>query len=113
MLHPYTLVSAALVLLGTAASPALAEADSWSFGDGFYSGPPTSGASITKASWSLVPPAVPSGVTVSNSADEVWVSIWIGVSSSAGSDDDDLYQPLLNWSPDQESQYVLQCGVLC
>ncbi|KAI9926594.1 hypothetical protein ASPWEDRAFT_54546 [Aspergillus wentii DTO 134E9] len=86
------------------ALPATAVAnDVWAFGNGFYSGP-ASGAHITKATWSIVPPTVPQGVTVESTDDEVWVSLWIGLSATAGSDDDDLYQPLLNWSPDQESQ---------
>ncbi|PYH97600.1 hypothetical protein BO71DRAFT_318300 [Aspergillus ellipticus CBS 707.79] len=95
--------SSVAVPLAFAARAAAVASDAWAFGNGFYTGPPSSGY-ITKATWSLVPPAVPSGVTVSNDDDEVWVSLWIGLSSSAGSYDDDLYQPLLNWSPDNESQ---------
>jgi hypothetical protein len=81
-------------------------ADHWVFGNSlFYLGPPT-GASIMKATYSLVPPDVPSGVKVSSPSDQVWVSVWVGASSTNGDEGANLYQPLLNWSPDQESQYV-------
>ncbi|KAJ5329398.1 hypothetical protein MYU51_015111 [Penicillium brevicompactum] len=96
--------SFALVPLANAIG-ALAAADSWVFGNtGFYLGPPSGSAEIVKATYSITPPAVPSGYTVSDSNDEVWVSVWVGASASAGSDDYNLYQPLFNWSPDQESQ---------
>lgn len=97
--------SSAIAPLAFALRAAAVANDVWAFGNGFYSGP-ASGAHITKATWSIVPPTVPQGVTVESTDDEVWVSLWIGLSATAGSDDDDLYQPLLNWSPDQESQYV-------
>ncbi|KAE8390302.1 hypothetical protein BDV23DRAFT_172463 [Aspergillus alliaceus] len=77
--------------------------DSWAFGNGFYSGPATN-AHITRATWSLVPPTVPQGVKVQDSNDQVWVSLWIGLQHTNGDDNSYLYQPLLNWSPDQESQ---------
>ncbi|PWY86651.1 hypothetical protein BO70DRAFT_351253 [Aspergillus heteromorphus CBS 117.55] len=98
MRYSYTAVP-----LAFAARAAAVASDAWAFGNGFYTGPPSAGH-ITKATWSLVAPSVPSDVEVSNSDDEVWVSLWVGVSASAGSYDDDLYQPLLNWSPDNESQ---------
>ncbi|KAL5363822.1 hypothetical protein BJX96DRAFT_178413 [Aspergillus floccosus] len=92
-----------LLSLGFAV-PAIATAkDTWAFGNGFYTGPSTN-AHIVKASWSLVQPSVPSNVTVENASDQVWVSLWIGLSSTAGDYSTNLYQPLLNWSPDQESQ---------
>lgn len=89
------------------ATGALAAADSWAFGNSmFYLGPPTGSSEIIKATYSITPPAVPSGYAVSDTNDEVWVSVWVGASASASSNDYDLYQPLFNWSPDQESQYV-------
>lgn len=98
--------SFALVPLANAIG-ALAAADSWVFGNtGFYLGPPSGSAEIVKATYSITPPAVPTNYTVSDTSDEVWVSVWVGASASAGSDDYNLYQPLFNWSPDQESQYV-------
>ncbi|KAJ5760220.1 hypothetical protein N7520_007376 [Penicillium odoratum] len=79
--------------------------DSYVIGDSlFYLGPPSGNSRITKATYSILPPSVPSGAKVSNADDEVWVSVWVGASSSAGSGDHDLYQPLFNWSLDQESQ---------
>lgn len=97
--------SSVAIPLALAARAAAVESDVWAFGNGFYTGPPTN-AHITRATWSLVPPDVPSNYTVNNTDDEVWVSLWIGLSSTAGDYDADLYQPLLNWSPDNESQYV-------
>lgn len=99
--------SSVAIPLALAARAAAVESDVWAFGNGFYTGPPTN-AHITRATWSLVPPDVPSNYTVKNTDDEVWVSLWIGLSSTAGDYDADLYQPLLNWSPDNESQYVHQ-----
>lgn len=88
---------------------ALAAADSWVFGDSlFYLGPPSSNAAIVKATYSITPPDVPSGYEYSGSSDAPWVSVWVGASASESSNDYNLYQPLFNWSPDQESQYVVQ-----
>lgn len=103
-MRPIYTVIPAVAAVGTAASQ---PADSWVFGNSlFYLGPPSGSARITKATYSIVPPSVPSGATVSNTNDEVWVSVWVGASSTAGDADANLYQPLLNWSPDQESQYA-------
>ncbi|EIT83082.1 hypothetical protein AO1008_09930 [Aspergillus oryzae 100-8] len=93
----------AAVPLALALRAAATTKDSWAFGNGFYSGPATN-AHITKATWSLVPPTVPQGVEVQDSSDQVWVSLWIGLQHTNGDDSSYLYQPLLNWSPDQESQ---------
>lgn len=103
MHYAYISIPLTLALGVTASMPA----DSWVFGNSlFYLGPPT-GASITKATYSLVPPDVPSGVKVSSPSDQVWVSVWVGASSTNGDANANLYQPLLNWSPDQESQGCL------
>ncbi|KAB8068514.1 hypothetical protein BDV29DRAFT_195602 [Aspergillus leporis] len=93
----------ATVPLALAMRAAATTKDSWAFGNGFYSGP-ASGAHITKATWSLVPPTVPQGAKVQDSRDQVWVSLWIGLQHANGDDNSYLYQPLLTWSPDQESQ---------
>ncbi|GAB1201320.1 hypothetical protein APSETT444_010711 [Aspergillus pseudonomiae] len=95
----------AAVPLALALRAAATTKDSWAFGNGFYSGPATN-AHITKATWSLVPPTVPQGVEVQDPSDQVWVSLWIGLQHTNGDDSSYLYQPLLNWSPDQESQCV-------
>ncbi|RAK74116.1 uncharacterized protein BO72DRAFT_517183 [Aspergillus fijiensis CBS 313.89] len=95
----YTYITLALALGSIAAySP-----DSWTFGYGFYLGPPAHGQ-ITKATYSIAAPGVPQGTTVKDPRDEVWTSIWIGVSATQGDASNSLYQPLFNWSPDQKSQ---------
>lgn len=50
--------------------------DSWAFGNMFTLGPTSDESSIyiKKATYSLVPPAVPSGTSQS----DAWMSIWIG-----------------------------------
>jgi hypothetical protein len=97
----YALTPLAAAIGAVASQPA----DSWVFGNSlFYLGPPSGNSRITKATYSIVPPSVPSGF-VSNASDEPWVSVWVGASSTAGDQDANLYQPIFNWSPDQESQY--------
>lgn len=97
-------IHAFVPLIGAIGAVASQPTDSWVFGDSlFYLGPPSGDSRITKATYSIEPPAVPSGAKASTN-DEVWVSVWVGASSSAGSEDYDLYQPLFNWSLDQESQ---------
>lgn len=82
--------------------------DSWVFGNSmFYLGPPSGNSRITKATYSIVSPSVPSG-SKSDSGDEPWVSVWVGASSTAGDQDANLYQPIFNWCPDQESQYGIR-----
>ncbi|KAJ6093033.1 hypothetical protein N7486_008322 [Penicillium sp. IBT 16267x] len=98
-------IHAFVPLIGAIGAVASQPTDSYLFGDSlFYLGPPSGNARITKATYSILPPAVPSGAKVSHASDEVWVSVWVGASSSAGHEDYDLYQPLFNWSLDQESQ---------
>ncbi|KAJ5890469.1 uncharacterized protein N7473_006697 [Penicillium subrubescens] len=81
--------------------------DSWVFGNSMFSlGPPSGNSRIIKATYSILPPSVPLRSTVSNKKDEIWASVWVGASSTAGDHNANLYQPLFNWSPDQESQYV-------
>ncbi|CEJ55067.1 hypothetical protein PMG11_01344 [Penicillium brasilianum] len=97
----YTLVPVVAAIRAAASQPS----DSWVFGNSFfYLGPPSGNARITKATYSILPPSVPTNTTVSNKNDEVWVSVWVGASSTAGDENANLYQPLFNWSPNQESQ---------
>jgi hypothetical protein len=80
--------------------------EDWHFGNMFAIGPASNNAQITKATYSLTPPPVPCGSTQENANDAPWLSIWIGISASMSDQAADLFQPLLNWSPDQESQCV-------
>ncbi|OQE25258.1 hypothetical protein PENSTE_c006G09357 [Penicillium steckii] len=95
----YVLTPLAAAIGALASQPA----DSWVFGNSlFYLGPPSGNAHITKATYSIVPPSVPT--EFESASDEPWVSVWVGASSTAGDQDANLYQPIFNWSPDQESQ---------
>ncbi|KAF7595398.1 hypothetical protein BBP40_006392 [Aspergillus hancockii] len=78
--------------------------EDWHFGNMFAIGPTSNNAQITKATYSLTPPPVPCGTTQEKANDAPWLSIWIGISASMSDQAADLFQPLLNWSPDQESQ---------
>ncbi|KAJ5973689.1 hypothetical protein N7481_010899 [Penicillium waksmanii] len=98
----YALTPLAAAIGAVASQPA----DSWVFGNSlFYLGPPSGNSYIAKATYSIVPPSVPWGAK-SNADDEPWVSVWVGASSTAGDQDANLYQPIFNWCPDQESQYA-------
>lgn len=88
------------------ALPAAGMYEDWHFGNMFTLGPTSDNVAITKATYSLVPPSVPCGVKQTKPNDAPWLSIWIGVSGSMSDQTADLFQPLLNWSPDQESQYA-------
>ncbi|KKK15376.1 hypothetical protein P175DRAFT_0483070 [Aspergillus ochraceoroseus IBT 24754] len=104
MHYTYTLLPLTAALAATVSGSTTPESDTWYFGDTFfYLGPPTN-ANIIKATYTITPPSVPTGYYVDNADDEVWVSVWVGASSSDGSLSADLYQPLFNWSPNQESQ---------
>lgn len=72
----------------------------------FSLGPAKNNAQITKATYSLVPPAVPCGAGEKNTSTPPSLALWLGLSDSASNQNTDLFQPLLNWSPDQQSQYV-------
>lgn len=95
-----------LPLLALALRARAGEFDAWKFGNMFALGPTTGDAYITKATWSVVPPSVPCGSKMENPNDPPFMSIWIGVTQTFTEPGMDLFQPLLNWSPDQESQYV-------
>ncbi|KAL1634470.1 hypothetical protein SLS58_010666 [Diplodia intermedia] len=104
MYKPTTTASAVLAL-AAATGVSAADFSAWAFGNMFAVGPPASGAAhITKATWSVVPPATPSDATDEKS-DPPFLSLWIGVSDSVSDESTALVQPLLNWSPDQESQW--------
>ncbi|GMF79715.1 unnamed protein product [Aspergillus oryzae] len=80
--------------------------EDWHFGNMFAVGPAANNAQITKATYSLVPPAIPCGTVQEKQNDAPWLSIWVGISASMSDQAADLFQPLLNWSPDQKSQCV-------
>ncbi|OJD29644.1 uncharacterized protein BKCO1_7600022 [Diplodia corticola] len=90
-------------VLALAAGASAADYSAWAFGNMFTLGPTTGDAYITKATWSVVPPAVPTDATDEKS-DPPFLSLWIGVSDSISDENTALVQPLLNWSPDQDSQ---------
>ncbi|OJD37992.1 uncharacterized protein BKCO1_5000144 [Diplodia corticola] len=94
-----------LTALALAMGAAAAGLDDWHFGNMFSVGPVSGDVYIAKATWSLTPPATPCGTVTQDSNDDPWMSIWIGVAQSLTDDGTDLFQPLLNWSPDQEAQY--------
>ncbi|KAF4536940.1 uncharacterized protein LTHEOB_11808 [Lasiodiplodia theobromae] len=98
----YKSTSAAVLALAAGASAA--DFSAWAFGNMFTVGPATGNAYITKATWSVLPPAVPSDATMKDKSDPPFLSLWIGVSDSISDENTALVQPLLNWSPDQDSQ---------
>ncbi|KAE8375749.1 hypothetical protein BDV26DRAFT_283223 [Aspergillus bertholletiae] len=93
----------AIVPLTLALRAAAGLYDDWHFGNMFSIGPAVN-AEITKATYSLVPPAIPCGTVQERPNEAPWFSFWIGLSASMGDQTADLFQPLLNWSPDQEAQ---------
>ncbi|KAI9044511.1 uncharacterized protein KD926_000422 [Aspergillus affinis] len=99
-MRSFDLIPTALALAAPAAAGMY---DDWHFGNMFVLGPTSDDVSITKATYSLETPSVPCGVK--QTKDEApWLSIWVGVSASMSDQSADLFQPLLNWSPDQEAQ---------
>lgn len=75
--------------------------DAWKFGNMFTLGSDSS--VITKATYTLVPPSIPCGTVISNKDDQPWMSIWVGISQSVSDQGSDLFQPLLNWAPDNSA----------
>ncbi|KAF4545853.1 uncharacterized protein LTHEOB_4505 [Lasiodiplodia theobromae] len=90
-------------LLALAAGASAADYSAWAFGNMFSVGPSSGDAYITKATWSVVPPAVPTDAT-EGASDHPFLSLWIGISKSISDQSAALVQPLLNWSTNQESQ---------
>lgn len=103
-----TSVSAAAALSLALRASAQSSDESWyqnyKFGNMFYSGPTSGGAYITKATYSMAPPAIPCNyATGSNPQEEL--ALWIGVQESPANKDVlqlSFVQPLLNWAPDQQ-----------
>lgn len=95
-----------LALLASCVAGASAISDAYDFGNTFYLGPPTSSSNyIASITYDLDDvPAVPSGYTAGGSSDNIFVSPWVGISNTVSDQTTTLVQPLLNWSPDQESQ---------
>ncbi|KAF2136446.1 uncharacterized protein K452DRAFT_362547 [Aplosporella prunicola CBS 121167] len=103
-MYSYTAATLAFASLALRASTVAAADDfsDWAFGNMFAIGPASNGATIAKATYSLVPPPVPCGGGEGDG--NSFMSIWVGVSTSTSDNDTPLVQPLLNWSPNQESQ---------
>jgi hypothetical protein len=76
----------------------------YEYGNDFYLGPAANGAYVTKATYSLLPPSPPTDYLTSDESDR-WLSLWIGIQENSNDVlNENFVQPLLNWSPDQESQ---------
>ncbi|KAH7028612.1 hypothetical protein B0J12DRAFT_683201 [Macrophomina phaseolina] len=101
-------VSAAAALSLALRASAQSSDESWinnyRFGNMFYSGPTSGGAYITKATYSMTPPAIPCGyATNANPQEEL--ALWIGAQEDPTGKDVlklSFVQPLLNWAPDQQ-----------
>ncbi|KAF3004444.1 hypothetical protein E8E14_001542 [Neopestalotiopsis sp. 37M] len=92
-MYRYLAPAAALYLAGSARAE---------FGNSFYLGPFPDGQVITKATYSMTAPDVPTGFDSSDSS--LWLSVWVGVQpQSDDEDNENLVQPLLNWCLDNES----------
>lgn len=89
------------VLATLAVRGVAAQYDDWKFGNLFTAGPAKS--AIKKATYTLSPPPVPCGTVVKNASNQPWMSIWVGISQSISDQSADLFQPLLNWAPDNEA----------
>ncbi|TDZ35283.1 hypothetical protein C8035_v009771 [Colletotrichum spinosum] len=76
--------------------------DEWKFGNMFNLGPANS--AITKATYTLVAPSIPCGTVVDDKKAQPWMSIWVGVSQSLSDQGTDLFQPLLNWAPNNAQE---------
>ncbi|KAI8169421.1 hypothetical protein K4K49_011782 [Colletotrichum sp. SAR 10_70] len=76
--------------------------DDWKFGNMFNLGPASN--AIAKATYTLVPPSIPCGTVVADKTAQPWMSIWVGISQSLSDDSTDLFQPLLNWAPNNAQE---------
>lgn len=90
-------IVAALAVRGVAG-----QYDDWKFGNLFIAGPAKS--AIKKATYTLSPPPIPCGTQVKDPSHQPWMSIWVGISDSVSDQSSDLYQPLLNWAPNNEQE---------
>ncbi|KAH0428979.1 hypothetical protein CcaCcLH18_08732 [Colletotrichum camelliae] len=76
--------------------------DDWKFGNMFTLGPASN--AIAKATYTLIPPSIPCGTVVADKNAQPWMSIWVGISQSLSDDSTDLFQPLLNWAPNNAQE---------
>lgn len=93
---------AVVALLSASSAQAADWSGSYKFGNMFYTGPTKSGVTITKATYSLVPPSIPCGYATTGGNEEL--AFWIGVQDDPTGKDvaqEDFVQPLINWAPDQ------------
>ncbi|KAL2882615.1 hypothetical protein SGCOL_001817 [Colletotrichum sp. CLE4] len=90
--------SSLAALLLAARIVAAGQYDAWKFGNMFTLGSDTS--VITKATYSLISPSTPCGTVIANKNDSPWMAIWVGISHSISDQSNNLYQPVMNWAPD-------------
>ncbi|KAL0933714.1 uncharacterized protein CTRU02_210513 [Colletotrichum truncatum] len=76
--------------------------ENWKFGNMFRLGPAKN--AIVKATYTIATPSVPCGYVQEKPSEEPWLSLWVGLSSSVSDQKADLFQPLLNWAPNNELQ---------
>ncbi|RSL40147.1 hypothetical protein CEP53_013561 [Fusarium sp. AF-6] len=95
-------VSLAAAIAALAVRGVAGQYDDWKFGNLFIAGPAKS--AIKKATYTLTPPPVPCGTQVDDPSHQPWMSIWVGISESIGDQSSDLFQPLLNWAPNNEQE---------
>lgn len=103
MRHSACLAALALAV-GRAAADAYAHVE---YGNMFYLGPTTAGQYITRATYSLVPPAPPTDWAKADE-DMTFLALWIGVQDNpnavASVLNEDFVQPVLMWAPVQSNQ---------
>ena len=95
-----------LALLASTAALALAQDGagegwyaSYKYGNGFYSGPTKNGVYITKATYSLVVPEIP---TTATNTGKNFLDFWIGTQNNPSGQDvlkENFVQPALTWAP--------------
>lgn len=72
------------------------------FGNSFYLGPFSGDQYISKATYSMTAPTVPTSYDTTDAS--LWLAIWVGVQPKTDDyDNANLVQPLLNWCLDNES----------
>ncbi|KAM0338330.1 hypothetical protein ACHAPU_011359 [Fusarium lateritium] len=98
-MRSFSPLAAATIL---AAHSVLAQYDDWKFGHLFMIGPAKS--AIKKATYTLATPPVPCGTQVDDPSHQPWMSIWVGISQSLDDQSAGLFQPLLNWAPNNEQE---------
>ncbi|KAI8683439.1 hypothetical protein NCS57_00008100 [Fusarium keratoplasticum] len=99
-----SVTSALLLSAATGGAHAAGWQGQYKFGNMFYTGPTKNGVTITKATYSLVPPSVPCGYATTGGNEEL--AFWIGIQDDPTGKDvaqESFVQPLLNWAPDQRA----------